>query len=333
MMVTESVWVMPMAYATEGPFLVAAYQSLTGIDAYYWFNTWDEEWSHPQSANGYLRSQQKWMFANPDMLGNFPAAALMYRMGYVRQGDPVVLELRELKDLWQRRTPLVAETPSFDPNRDAGDIAPQSSVKTGVDVRAFLVGPVEVVFDRDPAQTEVVNLAPYLLDGGKIIRSITGELELNTDKGCATLDAPKAQGVAAFFKNRQQFKLTDVEIISRNDYGAVLVVSMDDKPLRQSARILVQAGTQSRPSEWQEQPKQLKTSDGRVIDAFEVVNFGKAPWQVIKPDVEITVSNTGLAKAIVLDMNGNARGEAPLTRNAAGVKLRFPEDAMYVVLQ
>ena len=77
MLVTESTWVMPGGYATEGPFLIAAYQSLTGVDGYYWFSTWDDEWSHPQSANGYLASQQKWMFANLDMLGTFPAAAVM----------------------------------------------------------------------------------------------------------------------------------------------------------------------------------------------------------------------------------------------------------------
>lgn len=35
--VPESTWVPPGSFASEGPFLVAAYSSLTGLDAYYWF--------------------------------------------------------------------------------------------------------------------------------------------------------------------------------------------------------------------------------------------------------------------------------------------------------
>jgi hypothetical protein len=37
-MITESCWVFPLAYESEGPFLVAAYESLTGVGPYYWFS-------------------------------------------------------------------------------------------------------------------------------------------------------------------------------------------------------------------------------------------------------------------------------------------------------
>src|SRR5262249_28220598 len=36
--VTESTWVHPEAYQTEGPFLISAYESLTGVAGYYWFS-------------------------------------------------------------------------------------------------------------------------------------------------------------------------------------------------------------------------------------------------------------------------------------------------------
>jgi hypothetical protein len=332
-LITESAWVMPMAYSAEGPFLVAAYQSLTGMDGFYWFSTGDDEWTPPESANGYLASQRKWTFGNPDMLGTFPAAALMYRQGCLRRGDPVVLELRALQNIWERRTPIIAETPSYDPNRDAGDIAPASSVKTGVDLMAFLAGPVEALYDWDPARSEVTPLTAHMLDGGKTVRSVTGEITLNSEKGYCTVNAPKAQGVAAFFRNQREFRLADVEIRSGNDYGAVLAVSMDGQPLKESGRILVQVGTQCRPTGWKEQPKQIKLSDGRVVDGFEVVDFGKAPWQVLRADVELTFYNSGLKKATALDMNGNARGAASLEKAGAGWRLRFPADAMYAVVE
>mgnify|MGYP005841676211 CR=1 FL=1 len=333
MIITESSWVMPMRYAAEGPFLVAAWQSLTGIDAFYWFSTADNEWTPPQSANGYLASQGKWLFGNPDMLGTFPAAALLYRMGYVERGTPVVRETRALEDLWNRRTPIIAESPTYDPNRDAGDIAPQSGVKTGVTPLAFLAGEVRVVYDEDPARTRVADLTDLILDGGKVIRSVTGQHELNTAKGYATLNAPKAQGAAAFFRNQSEFRLADVDIRSGNEYGAVLVVSMDGLPLSRSAKVLVQVGTESRPEGWRETPVEIELSGGQKVSGFEVEDFGKAPWRVVEADVEVTVRNPALRKATVLDMNGNPRGEAALTRTPDSVRLKFPADAMYVVLE
>jgi len=46
----------PLSYQSEGPFLVAAYQSLSGIDAFYWFATGEEDWRAPGSANGFMPS-------------------------------------------------------------------------------------------------------------------------------------------------------------------------------------------------------------------------------------------------------------------------------------
>ncbi len=333
MIITESSWVMPMRYATEGPFLVAAWQSLTGIDAFYWFSTRDNEWTQPMSANGYLASQGKWIFATPDVLGTFPAAALMYRMGYVERGTPVVRETRALEDLWNRRTPIIAESPTYDPNRDAGDIAPASSVRTGVTPLAFLAGEVRVVYDEDPAQTRVADLSELILEDGAVIRSVTGQHELNTAKGYATLNSPKAQGVAAFFRNQREFRLADVGIRSGNEYGVVLVVAMDDQPLSRSGKVLAQVGTESRPENWREAPAEIELSGGQKVSGFEVLDFGKAPWRVVKADVEITLRNAALRKATALDMNGNPRTQVPLTRTADAVRFQFPEDAMYVVIE
>ena len=311
---------------------MAAYQSLTGVAGYYWFATDTDEWTPPQSANGYMPSQGKWLFANPDMLGGFPAAALLYRMGYIRRGEPVVHEERSLEDIFRRRDPIIAEGAGFDPNRHSGNIAPESSVKEGVNPLAFLVGPVEVVYGGQPKASKVADLKQFIDEPRKEVRSITGELTFNYDKGFCLLNAPKAQGVAAFFKNQKSFKTADVEIASANDYGAVLVVSMDDKPIRQSGKLLVQVTTQCRPTGWQEKPVTIKVKEG-TFPGFEVVDFGKAPWQVTRAKVTLTIANAGLAKATVLDANGNAAGQAKLVKQDDKVKLTFPEDALYVILQ
>ena len=125
MIISESSWVPPQGYQSEGPFLVAAYQSLSGVDSFYWFATGEEDWRRPGSANGYLPSEGKWVCATPMLMGQWPAAAMLYRMGYVKQGAPAVHEQRSLDDLWQRRMPIIAEDAGYDPNRDR-TISPRS---------------------------------------------------------------------------------------------------------------------------------------------------------------------------------------------------------------
>ncbi len=179
MLITESSWVPPLGYQSEGPFLVAAYQSLTGIDAFYWFATGEEDWRQPGSANGFMPSEGKWVCATPMLMGQWPAAALMYRRGYVKKGEPVVYEQRALEDLWHRRMPIIAEDSGYDPNRDQARTAKASNVKDGINPLAYLVGPVVVKYGGDPAQSQVAELGEFVREDKKLIRSNTGELELD----------------------------------------------------------------------------------------------------------------------------------------------------------
>lgn len=331
MMVTESTWVMPAGYTTEAPFLIAAYQSLTGVDAYFWFATNDEEWTYPASANGYMPSQGKWLFATPDMMGTFPAAALMYRKGYLKRGAPVVVENRALADMWNRKTPVIAEEASYDPNRDSGDIALSSAIKAGISPLAFLAGPVLVKFDADPSQSKSMALNGLVAKGG--IRSVTGEIFSDPEKGFVTVDSPAAQGVAAFFDRKSSFTLSSIRFSSGNAYGAALAVSMDGLPLATSKKVLLQYGTQSRPSGWQERPATINLEGGKSTPGFEVVSFGKSPWQVFQADLQVDLMNPSLKKATVLDMNGKAVSSFVLDKIANGVRFKFPNAAMYMVLE
>ena len=99
--IPESLWVPPLGYQSEGPLLVAAQMSLTGVDVFFWFATGVAEWQPVGN---------KWTFSTPMQMGQFPAAALLYRKGYVKQADkPVVYEERGLQNLWDRKTPIIAE--------------------------------------------------------------------------------------------------------------------------------------------------------------------------------------------------------------------------------
>ena len=117
--VTESGWVNPLAFQSEGPFLSAVYLSLTGVDALYWFDTakvtYDLDPFFPYQQVRGQKPLLKWSIANPPILGSFPASALMFRRGYIKQGRPVVHEERTLKSLWDREPPCPPRTPPTTP--------------------------------------------------------------------------------------------------------------------------------------------------------------------------------------------------------------------------
>ena len=77
--ISESLWVPPNQYEAEAPLIVAAQSSLTGLDTFFWFAPGVEEWQQPGS---------KWTFSVPMTLGQFPAAALIFRNGYIRRAPP-----------------------------------------------------------------------------------------------------------------------------------------------------------------------------------------------------------------------------------------------------
>jgi hypothetical protein len=337
MIVTESTWVAPLGYQSEGPWLMAAYQSLTGIDTFYWFSATSVDYlENPFLTFLNLGGQhplQKWSCSIPTLMGNFPANALAYRLGYIRPGAPVVQEERSLENLWQRAAPVIVEGQSFDPNRDKIAFAEGSPVKTAVDPLAFLVGPVEVKYGGDPAKTRVADLGPFIDKTRKIVKSDTGEIALNYDIGFCTLNALKAQGVTGFLKQAGgSFPLADVTIQSGNDYAAISVVAMDNQPLKQSRKILVQVGTIARPTGWQVR-EAARDQKGRAVRGQEIVSTGKLPVQIANTDVTLTINNPALGKATLLDPAGYAAAPVTLNKSAAGVTLKLPPNTMYVVIE
>jgi hypothetical protein len=332
-MVTESAWVPPNAYGAEGPFLVAAYTSLTGVAAYHWFATDFQAWTPPRSANGYMPSLLKWTFATPETLGSFPAAALAYRRGDIRTGAPVLVEQRPLAALWQRQSPRIFEGTGFDPNRDKGDgTRPRNAAATALPPESFLVGPVLARLGAEAgATTTVTDPAPWITASG--IRANTGEIVLDPRKGVATVDTPRTQGVAAHFAQAPAHQLSTLGVRSGNAFGAVMAVSLDQQPLSDSRSVLLQYATQSRPTGWQQKPATLRLEDGSQTAGWEVVAHGQAPWQVVQPELEVSLRNSRLRRATALDMNGMPLQSVPVKRADGVFRLRFPPATMYVVLQ
>jgi hypothetical protein len=337
MIITESTWVHPEGYQSEGPFLIAAYQSLSGVAGYYWFSATVPEYDlDPCLRFLNLKGQHplfKWSCSTPCLMGQFPAAALVYRQGYLRQGEPAVHEERPLDDLWQRKVPLIAEDRSFDPNRYQGTQGEKSEVKGGANPLAFLVGPVEVKYGGDPGKTAVVDLAKYIDTKKKLVKSITGEIGLDYGTGLCTMDAARAQGASGFLKKAGAVKLSDVTITSGNDYATVFVVALDGQPLRASRKILVQTGTSARLQGWQTKPAQFKGDGKQLLDGFEIVATGKPPWRIVDTDVSLALKNPNIKGATLLDTSGYSIKGIEGARTERTFTLNLPPNALYVILE
>ena len=327
---TEGGWVTPLGYQAEGPLLAAAYESLTGIQGLCWFSLGATEYD-PNLTFDFVTTPdgshptKKWESSTPGVLGQLPAAALLYRMGYVRRAEPVVHEERSRASLDAREVPLIAEDPSFDPNHNGGD-ARAAAATTRVDPLAFLVGPVEVQYDAGGKST-VKDLAPFVANG--VVKSATGELSLDSNRGLFRLDAPKAQAVAGFLRGAGgAFRLHDVTVESSDDYAAVTVVPLNDLPLAVSKKILVQVGTVVRPTGWRQEPA---TKDGQA--GWKVVDTGRMPWRARETGITLTVKNAGLSRATSLDASGRALAAVQGARKAGAFGVRLPPNAMYVILE
>jgi len=325
MMIFESLWVPPNLYAAEGPLVVAGQLSLTGLDSFYWFASGGEEWG---DFDG------KWAYNTPMQMGQFPATALAFRKGYIAEADePVVYEERSLEDIWQQKVPLIAETAVYDPNRDEGEMPVDSSVTTPVAPLAFCVGPVRVRYGGTAANNRVAPELNKLIDKeNSKLTSVTGEIRTDYAKGIYTVDAEKCQAAAGFLAEEREIVLTDVTIRCRNDYASLVVVPLDDRPIAESRKILVQAGTVARPSGWIARERSVEAG-GKLHDGFQILRKGNAPVLVENTHAEVAIANPALKKATALDPNGQPMDvEVRVQRRGDRLHMTLPAEALYTVV-
>jgi hypothetical protein len=256
---------------------------LQGLDAIDWFIV----------GNNYFLDNPggKFNVGWPSMIGTFPAAAIVYRQGLVQQAPDVVHLTEPVKTLFEKG-------------------------EGKVDPLAYYVGRVTREFDgasKDPGPT----LSDYIDREKKVVRSQTGQLSWDWGNGLTTMNAPAAQGAAGYLKKAGRVELNDVAIESHNEFGQVMVVSLDGKPLAESRKVLVQAMTEEKPFG--------ERTDGGVIEALGGVPIG----------VKTIAVTIGLkswkepVKVQPLDENGYPAGR---TKESAADQIKLPERALQCIL-
>lgn len=272
-MISETTFTRPNRYRSEAPLYFACYGALQDTDCIVHFAFDGDLWS--VKPNYWM---QPWTLATPSMMGQFPASALLYRRGLVSTGKTVAsvkLNTKELLNL--RGTPLPQDA-SFDELRlqniqqDDQKGGASRTTSQRLDPLLHYVGRSQVLFSNDPPTVSLTALGEFIDRKAQTVRSVTGELKLNYQKGSLIIDSPRAQGVSGNLSAIGKVELSDISIQSPLDLAHIIVVPLDDKPLATADRILLQVMTEERSTGFATE----SLADGTV----RILELGQNPWQV-----------------------------------------------------
>jgi hypothetical protein len=348
MICTEMGLPAPNDYDLEGIMTCAAYGAMHDMDQITWLQVCFMNWGY--QCQFFNRFNHNW----PHLIGQFPAAALIFRWGYVREAPVVVYEQRAIDDIYQRKLPLIINVHSSDPQYEPRKAAtPQGDpagtpLPGGVDPLAFEVGAVEYsIADTAVREVDSNTLNRCIDRAARRVQSSTGELTLDYGKQLLTINSPCAQGAVGKVGAAGSIDLKDIRIATSNALLSLVVVSMDGLPLTQSRKMLVQAVTPSRLSDARietvtnaftvttaSQDKSAKPSE--IPAGAKLYVSGRAlPFAIDCIHATVTFKNRAVRSATALDLYGYARPSETLVvkTSATGTALSLPVDTYYTIVE
>jgi len=316
-MISETTFCRPSRYRSEAPLYYACYGALQDSDAIVHFALDSATWA---VKPGFF--MQQWTLMSPSMMGQFPAAALIYRKGLVANGDLLVdlnLKLQNLLDL--QGTPLPQDA-AFDELR-LKDVPQGTDLKPGnvIDPLVHYAGRTNVNITSQGGPAMLKDLRPYIDRQKQTVISTTGELRLDYGKGVLTIDAPGAQGLSGALREAGATALKDITVSSDLPLGHVIAVSLDGRPLATSQKILLQVMTEEKASNFQTEP----SGD----NVKRITNIGQDPWLVKEIGGTVRFKRADAAKLRVTALD-HAGYPAQKVGTAGEIKL-LPTTMYYLI--
>jgi hypothetical protein len=317
-MISETAFERPNRYRSEGPLYYACYGALQGSNGFIHFALDSDHWS---VKPGYF--MQPWTLMSPSTMGQFPAAALIYREGLVSPGDLLVdlnLKIADIEAL--KGTPMPQDA-SFDELR-LKDVPTGTSLKANsvIDPLVHYAGRTNVNFSETGAPPKLVDLAPYIDHAGQTVTSTTKQLKLDYGKGVLTINAPAAQGASGNLKSAGTIETENFTINSDLELGHIIAVALDGKPLATSGKILLQVMSEEHPTGFATE----ETSTGE----HRITHIGRDPWLVKEFAGTVTFKRADVAslKVTPLDFNGY-----PLKEMGTAGEIKLGAETVYYVIE
>ncbi len=327
-MISETTWNRPNRRRGEAPLYLAAFGALQDSDCIVHFAKDGVDWS---VKPGYF--MQPWTLTAPTQLGQFPAAALIYRRGLVKTGEVLADVTLAVEDLLKLQGTPLPQDAAFDELR-LKDVPQDTTLKQGqrIDPLIHYVGRTRVAFrspvaprqesrttkDSQSPAVKLQSLAPFIDHAKKHVTSQTGELKLDWGRGILTINAPAAQGASDNLASAGEITLADVTLSIPLDVAHAVVVSLDNQPLATSKRMLLQVMTEEKPTNFRTE----SLGDRR----HRITSIGENPWVVrnLEGVVRLKRSDASKLKVTALDQFGQ-----PTSNVSPGDTIRLRTDTLY----
>lgn len=299
-MISETTWNRPNRFRSEAPLFFAAYGALQGSDAIVHFAFDGDTWS---VKPGYF--MQPWTLLSPAMMGQFPAAALIYREGLIPEGKVLANINLNPADLLQLKGTPLPQDAALDELR-LKDLPHNGEVKQGqlIDPLIHFAGRVEVTFENKTSKTTLHDLTSLIDREKQTVRSSDNDLRLDYGKGLLALNASRAQGVSGNLGAAGEMDLADVTITSSLTLGHIVIVTLDNHPISSSSRMLLQVMSEEKNTGF--------TTEPLTNAVMKITSIGHNPWMV--KDLTGSVHFKGDAikplRTQPLDFNGYPAGQA-----------------------
>lgn len=313
-MISETTWPRPNRHRGEAPLFLAAYAALQDSDAIVHFAHDGAGWSVKPAF-----FMQPWTLMAPSQMGQFPAAALLFRKGLIRPGEVLAdVELRKEDLLELKGTPLPQDAALDELRvRDLPDGTQPHTPGQRLDPLLHLAGRARVRFG-DRHEVRLRPLRGLVDHGARRVRSSNGDLELDYGKGLLEFRSPFVQGVSGNVAAGSPVRLPELEVASRLDVLHVLLVSLDAQPLVTSRRMLLQVFTEEATTGWATEP-----ADG---GHERIRNLGRDPWRFRPIEGSVRFGFEDAARLRITPLDPVGRRREPM---AAGTELRLDPGTLY----
>jgi hypothetical protein len=293
-MISETTWNRPNRFRSEAPIYFAVYGALQGTDAIVHFAYDGDRWS--VKPNYFM---QPWTLMAPSQMAQFPAAALIYRKGLIKEGAALATVNLNTNDLLNLKGTPLPQDASLDELR-LKDVPASGEIKPGqrIDPLIHYAGRADVKFSGAPTKAQVNDLTGLIDHAKQTVQSSTGELTLDYKTGLLTINAPQAQGASGNLKG-QPIDLGNIAIQCDSDNAHIVVVSLDVEDLGASKRMLLQLMSEEKATGFA-----AEEIGGGVK---KISDIGHDPWQV--KNLNGTVKFKSPVQIQPLDFNGYPVGE------------------------
>ncbi|MFH0886601.1 MAG: hypothetical protein V1843_00370 [bacterium] len=272
----------PNLYIAEGPMIMAAYSVLQDWDAVLQFDISSPDWINILENNFDIAA---W----PTVLGQWPAAALLFHRQDVSASNDVIKEVfygNDIHGLPNEDKPVGASGQEYLPLVSRVERSLQD--KTGT-----------YSITGDSAARS------YYDNNTKQISSDTRELFWNYAEGVVMVNTPKTQSVVGFLKGKK-FQFYNVLFEPKTEFAAMTLSSLDGEIIARSKRLLLTAAGKMRNTGqlYSESKTQLKT-------------LGKSPilLEGVVSKVSLTFESPGsILEVWKLDANGYRTGKIDAVR-------------------